>query len=239
MTRETSRRKPAFALIADTLGETERAPRGKLRAIVAALGDEAAHALLAEVQQVEANGGMLLPDGSRRRTPGGVYFHLAYQRLTPEQRQTIYGYRGTRTGSDTRPPPPLPDRWADRGAWIDEVRSSSEEASTVKITLIGKLGKTIEKPGFTLAMLKHTPRLNALPKGIPRPEPNETSYVVYIGGKQWKKVKDALQNPEDVAIIEGTPMWDSQYEALAVFATNVTTKLTQQTKREQQQAQAT
>jgi hypothetical protein len=34
-------------------------------------------------------------------------------------------------------------------------------------------------------------------------------------------------------------MWDSQYEALAVFATNVTTKLTQQTKREQQQAQAT
>jgi hypothetical protein len=42
MTRDTTRRKPAFAVIADTLGETERAPRGKLRAIVAALCDEAA-----------------------------------------------------------------------------------------------------------------------------------------------------------------------------------------------------
>jgi hypothetical protein len=34
-------------------------------------------------------------------------------------------------------------------------------------------------------------------------------------------------------------MWDSQYAALAVFATNVTTKLTQQAQREQQQAQGT
>jgi hypothetical protein len=106
------------------------------------------------------------------------------------------------------------------------------------LALIGKLGKTIEKPGFTLAMLTHTPRLTALPKGIPRPEAKETSYVVYIGGKQWKKVKDALKNSDDVAIIEGTPMWDPDYQAVAVFATSITTKLTQQAKREQQRAEA-
>ncbi len=219
--------KPTCITLADALGETEPQPLAQLRAIVVALGDEAAQSLLEETQPVEANGGLLLPDGSRRRTPGGVFFHLAYERLTLEQRKAIY-----------RPVGPLPAKWSDRGPWIEEARSGSEEASTVKITLIGKLSKTIEKPGFTLAMLRHTPHLDALPKGIPRPTARETTYVVYIGGKQWNKVKDALRTREDVAIIEGTPMWDAEYEALAVFATSITRKLTQQAKREQQREQA-
>jgi hypothetical protein len=237
MTNEPTRSKPTFAHIADTLGETERQPRGQLRAIVDALGDEAALSLLAEVQRIEADGGILLPDGSRRRTPGGVFFHLAYEQLAPEQRQAIYR-RGRRADADSGDPTAPPATWADRGAWIAEARPTTEEATTVKITLIGKLGKTIEKPNFTLAMLTHTPRLDTLPKGIPRPEAKATSYVVYIGGKQWRKVKDALRNPEDAAIIEGTPMWDAEYQALAVFAQSVTTKLTQQAKREEQRAKA-
>ena len=81
--------------------------------------------------------------------------------------------------------------------------------------------------------------MDKLPKGIPRPEKaSETTYIVYIGGKQWSKVKKALRNPEDDAIVEGTPMWDQEYEAMAVFATNVTTKLTQQARREEQRAKA-
>lgn len=241
---ETTSQKPTFAVIADVLGERRPRPRAQLQAIVAALGDEVAQALLVETHQVEADGGLMLPDGSRRRTPGGVFFHLAHFRLDPEQQVAIYGYqkkqRPTSSDGTPIPPPPPPEppaTWADRGAWIQAARATTEEATTVKITLIGKLGKTIEKPGFTLATLRHTPRLNALPKGIPRPEPQETGYVVYIGGKQWRKVKEALQNPEDVAIIEGTPMWDAQHQALAVFATTVTTKLTQQALREQQRAQ--
>jgi len=230
--------KPAFATIADALGETEHQPRAKLRNIIAAFGDEAALALLAEVQQIEADGGMMLPDGSRRRTPGGVYFHLAYHRLAPEQRQAIYGYKRHKDGN--APPPPPPATWGERGAWIGEARGKPKEANTVKITLVGKLGKTVEKQGFTLAMMTHTPRMDKLPKGIPRPDQaSKTTYVVYIGGKQWRKVKDALRNPEDVAIIEGVPSWDQEYEALAVFATSITTKLTQQAKREGQKAQAT
>jgi hypothetical protein len=228
----------AFATIADTLGETEHQPRAKLRNIVAAFGDEAALALLAEVQQIEADGGMMLPDGSRRRTPGGVYFHLAYHRLAPEQRQAIYGYKRHKDGNGTPPPPPA--TWSERGAWIDEARGKAKEANTVKITLVGTLGKTVEKQNFTLAMMTHTPRMDKLPKGIPRPDQaSKTTYIVYIGSKQWRKVKDALRNPEDVAIIEGVPSWDQEYEALAVFATSITTKLTQQAKREAQKAQAT
>jgi hypothetical protein len=196
---------------------------------------------MAEVERVEAAGGILLPDQSRRRTPGGVFFHLAYQRLTLEQRRQIYRQRKPGSGgggggqAEARPV----DRWQDRQQFMAEVGEDKGDATTMKIKLIGKLGKTVERQGFTLAMMKHAPRLNSLPKGIPVPDtPKETTYVVYIGGKQWRKVKDALRNPEDVAIIEGTQMWDDEYKAMAVFATSVTTKLTQQAMRDTQKAQS-
>jgi hypothetical protein len=44
-------------------------------------------------------------------------------------------------------------------------------------------------------------------------------------------VKDALTDPEDVLIIEGVPMYDAQYQAIAVFATNTTTKALQRAQR--------
>jgi hypothetical protein len=38
----------------------------------------------------ERNGGMMLPDQSRRRTPGGVFFALARKKLSPEDREAIF-----------------------------------------------------------------------------------------------------------------------------------------------------
>ena len=40
------------------------------------LGEERARQLGEETLAIEANGGMLIADGSRRRTPGGVFFEL-------------------------------------------------------------------------------------------------------------------------------------------------------------------
>jgi hypothetical protein len=48
---------------------------------VAALGIEQAQALKAEVDVIEAAGGMPTADGSRRRTPGGIYLLLLKQRM--------------------------------------------------------------------------------------------------------------------------------------------------------------
>ena len=62
--------------LADELGETEELPRRQLRRVVQTLGAERARAILAEALAVEARGGLLVPDGSRRRTPGGIFFHL-------------------------------------------------------------------------------------------------------------------------------------------------------------------
>ncbi len=57
--------------------------------VVAELGADAARELVREVQAVEANGGMPTRDGSRRRTPGGVFFALAYERLGPKRSKSV------------------------------------------------------------------------------------------------------------------------------------------------------
>lgn len=67
--------------IATALGETEPRARATIERSVAVLGIEAAQALRREVESVEAEGGMLTADGTRRRTPGGIYLLLLKQRL--------------------------------------------------------------------------------------------------------------------------------------------------------------
>jgi molybdopterin-guanine dinucleotide biosynthesis protein len=43
-----------------------------------------------------------------------------------------------------------------------------------------------------------------------------TRYSVYITAKQWKKVAEAIADPEDVLIVEGFPMLDAQRGILEV-----------------------
>src|SRR5260370_29882725 len=62
--------------IAAHLGESEAEPLQLLHKVVKKLGLEQALAFLKETQEIEAQGGLLLPDGSRRRTPGGVFLSL-------------------------------------------------------------------------------------------------------------------------------------------------------------------
>jgi hypothetical protein len=51
------------------------------------LGVESAQALRQEVEGIEAQGGMMTADGTRRRTPGGIYLLLLKQRLTEANRK--------------------------------------------------------------------------------------------------------------------------------------------------------
>jgi PHAX RNA-binding domain len=81
---------PAAQQIAATLGETEPVPLMHIRRIVQTLGPERALQLLEQAQTVEAQGGLLLLDGSRRRTPGGVFFRLVREQTTPAERRRIW-----------------------------------------------------------------------------------------------------------------------------------------------------
>ncbi len=76
--------------IAKALGESDEIPLGQIAGVVRALGDELCLKLLAETQQIEAKGGMMLPDNSRKRTLGGVFFFLARQKLSQEDKLAIF-----------------------------------------------------------------------------------------------------------------------------------------------------
>ncbi|MFP4441289.1 MAG: phosphorylated adapter RNA export RNA-binding domain-containing protein [Chloroflexaceae bacterium] len=223
--------------IAQALGETTSVARAQIARIVARCGAEQAQAWLAETQQIEANGGMPTLDGTRRRTPGGVYFYLVRGALraagrTDDLRAIFPRPGGAQPGGGPATPATPPMAWAERGSLIEAAQTQPGEATTVKMTLIGRPGKTVEREQFTLLMLTHQRALPALPKGIPVPQTvPATTYIVYVGAKQWRKVKDALADPEDLLIVEGVPMYDAQYQAIAVFATNTTTKTLQRAQR--------
>ena len=81
---------PAAQQIATTLGETEPVPLMHIRRIVQTLGPDRALQLLAQAVATEAQGGLMLLDGSRRRTPGGVFFRLVREQTTPAERSRIW-----------------------------------------------------------------------------------------------------------------------------------------------------
>jgi hypothetical protein len=65
-------------------------PLFQIAGVVRVLGEETAQKILAETQETEKNGGMMLPDGSRKRTPGGVFFFLARQKLSQADKLAIF-----------------------------------------------------------------------------------------------------------------------------------------------------
>ncbi len=73
------------ATIAAQLGETDSAPRATMWRTVRTIGPERAQAFVAQAQEIEANGGMLIPDGSRRRTLGGIFFYLVRTPVSDEE----------------------------------------------------------------------------------------------------------------------------------------------------------
>jgi len=250
--REPSQEEVA-AMIADTLGETEEGARKSILHIVRAAGRTHARELLNMTLQAEAHGGVMVPDGSRRRTPGGVFFSLAYsigkakngrpiQRpwngaKKPRQEQAPVQAEAQAPVKQPKPTPqPVPVFvWNDRLAAMKEAMQEKGSATTVKMTLIGRPGYVLDKQQFVVVTMEHA-KTPALPKGLPTPPSTPTQYGVYIAAKQWSKVKEALADPEDALIVEGVPKIDMELGAIAVFTTNVTTKKLQMAKKQPQQA---
>ena len=229
--------------LAAELGETDPDVHRRLARIVKGKGAAFALAVLDETRQVERGEGLLVADGTRRRTLGGVWFFLAKARMTTAERYQLAPYDGPRpdkTGGKSANVADLPPTWAELGPLVDEALNARGEIRTVKITVIGRPNKIVERPGFALLTLQDTGKLPALPKGVPTPaQPLPTTFIVYIGGKQWAKVAAALKNAEDQVIVEGVPALDPRYNAITVFCTSATTKALQRAQREQQPAPPT
>ncbi|MCA9915258.1 MAG: hypothetical protein KC496_18020, partial [Anaerolineae bacterium] len=60
--------------IAAQLNETAETPLQQISRVLEQMGTEFVNELMAEVEKIETDGGMMTDDGSRRRTRGGVFF---------------------------------------------------------------------------------------------------------------------------------------------------------------------
>jgi hypothetical protein len=83
----------AIAKLIDSLKETEEQPRKQITEIVEVLGDEVSLGLLAETLKIQEEGGLVVRDGSRQRTLGGVFFNLAKAKLPKADRNRIFRVR--------------------------------------------------------------------------------------------------------------------------------------------------
>ncbi len=98
---EQAQRSHLARVIADQLGETEPEPCYTIRLALLLLGRVRVQALVDKALGVEATGGMATLDGQRRRTPGGVFFHLMRKACNKEQREQLFAVDGD-TGKPTR-----------------------------------------------------------------------------------------------------------------------------------------
>jgi hypothetical protein len=230
----------AVARIAEALGESEPKPLEQLRRIIGRLGLAKVEELLARVDEVEVAGGMPVPDGSRRRTRGGVFFTLARQSMPRSQRRGLFFFPPTPATASLSTPPTgeaLGELLTDVGTWPRGV------AGSAKITLVGRPGPLQQtarpgQPADFFAFPMESGNLPSLPKGLPTPTA-PTTFLVLVSARQWRRVADALRNPLDRLIIEGHSSIDARVpDMITVRAISVTTVEAQRALRARQQAES-
>jgi hypothetical protein len=229
-----------------TLAEVLQEPnRPLLTLVLRTFGHDRTVEILTETLQREAHGGMLTKDGTRRRTPGGVFFQLVRERATRHERRRLFPHPGPQQGqghpqhSPTQPQePPTALTW-------DEVQTVTQalateppgEARTMKLTLIGRPGK-VETRGQAVVFRMQGKPPASLPRGLP-PAPTQAplTWNVMVALRQWNRVQESLAaNQEDQLIIEGYPC--IQGSQPMVLAQSCVSMLQQRAQKQAQRQQA-
>jgi hypothetical protein len=234
---------PVADEIAARLGETEEEPIRQIRRAVRLLGEHRVRTIVARALDVEAAGGMMRADGSQKRSVGGVFFTLMRDDLGSKDFYRIFkgGQRQRTDGTGTTAHAPaaattVPFDWTTFSASATEAMSEAGEATTVKLTVIGRPGKIVERADVVLVSMR-SEKAPSLPKGVPAPPSPQTDYMVLVGMKQWRKVAEALAaDPADKLLIEGYPTVQPAFAGITVYATAATTTGIQAGKRAAQTA---
>ena len=93
----------------------------------------------------------------------------------------------------------------------------------MKISMSGRPGRIVEQGNVVITTMTQS-KAPTLPKDLPAPPEKPTVYVLYIGQKQWNKVKEIIQSPEEMLLLEGYPFFDKEVNAFSVLVTRTTTK---------------
>ncbi len=229
----------------DHLAETLQEPnRPLLRRVLRVLGHDRTAVLLAETLQCEATGGLLTADGTRRRTPGGVFFHLVRQQASPQERPRLFPRLAAphrQAPSAGHPPsvgipPPQVLPWAEVAPILQTLTTHPPgEARTMKLTLIGRPGH-VEVRGQAVVFRMQGKVPGPLPKGLPPlPSTPALTWNVLVAVRQWNRVKDSLEgNQDDQLIIEGYPLM--QGDQHVVLAQSCVSMRQQRAQKQAQQA---
>ena len=233
--------RPLAVGLAERLGETRPGPVGQIAGILHALGPEPTKALVQEALTIHRGHGMLVENGTRKRTAGGIFFYLARQQMSAEAWQRIHPYHSrSQPKPFHRQPPksaqPVPADQAQAAALptpkpqptpapvpapaltLDEMIELAKTlkegpAMTTMIKLIGRPGQ-LKTSGKCVLFTLQSEKVPALPAGLPPVEPG-TRYLVIVASKQWNKVAPALEaDPEARFLIEGYPTHQKDFIAV-------------------------
>ena len=208
-----------------------------LQQVFRTLGHDRCRAILADTLTCEANGGMLTKDGTRRRTPGGVFFQLVRERATKHERRRLFPRPAPQPGQARPQDKPQVLTWPEVQTLIEKLATEPPgEARTMKLTLIGRPGK-IETRGQAVLFRMQGKPPGAMPRGLP-PIPNTPAltWTVMVALRQWNRVKDSLAtNQEDQLIIEGYPLMQGTQHVL--LAQSCVSMLQQRVQKQAQQQQ--
>jgi hypothetical protein len=226
-------------LTVDHLAQVLQEPNRPLLAqVLRTLGQDRCAAILAETLTCEANGGMLTRDGTRRRTPGGVFFQLVKDRVTPQERPRLFPQPAPQHGQRPSPGQPPALTWDEARSLMQTLTTEPPgEVRTMKLTLIGRPGK-IETRGQAVVFRMQGKPPGALPRGLP-PVPAQAplTWNVLVALRQWNRVKDSLAaHQEDQLIIEGYPLMQGTQPVL--LAQSCVSMLQQRAQKQAQQQQA-
>jgi hypothetical protein len=125
--------------------------------------------------------------------------------------------------------------WEDAAPVIAELTANVGEASTMKVTVVGRPSQVVERQSVIILALRSS-KPPTLPKGLPPLPSTPTSYMIFVAQKQWNKVGEAMQNDDDALVVEGYPVHEPRFAGITVYATQVTTKVLQAAKRKDQAA---
>lgn len=212
--------------VAKQLNESGGDPVRQIALIAEHLGTDFVKENLEETLKIEAEGGMMTQEGERRRTPGGVFFYLVKGKMQPNVRQIIFPNFGQQAKGGVV-------EWKDRGEYVEKAMQDRGELRRVSITVVGRPSNVVIEENSVFAVFNYEHPNAPYPRGVPQPPEKPDTYVVYMSMKHWEPVAEAVQNPKDELIVDGTLSWDDEHKCLAIFGTRVTTRLTEKRQRRQ------
>lgn len=223
--------------IADAMGETEEKPRNQIRNVVRYCGIEFAQEVYQDMLNIEANGGMLILTGERRRTQGGVFFQLVRERIDQETRERIFVHWVYSQKQFVKKESVYePFVFAERAPILARLLANPGEVEEVNITLVGRHTEIERRQALVIVAMRSTVVEGfTMPVGVPLP-PAQTNYIVYISIRQWEKLEPILQADDtDMLMVTGFCGYDEEMQSLVIYSTNATTRKTYKTEKQARQ----